>query len=168
MQNLLENYGTLREAEDKRYNLFYRLSYKGIQDGAYTLKIEINKRPFGSTFELKDYMGLPMKVMAQEDMAAHKLVAMYERIGKANRDIFDVHFFLHNRWPINKKLVEKRTGMLYKNFLEKCISALEKKSNHNILHGLGELLTEKQKVWVKAKLKDDTLFLLKVAHDGEK
>ena len=167
MQKLLENYGDLREAESKRFNIFYRLSYKGIKDGAYTLKIEINKRPFGSTFELKDYMGLPMKVMAQEDMAAHKLVAMYERIGKANRDIFDVHFFFQNRWPINKELVEKRTGMLYKAFLEMCITALEKESNHNILHGLGELLTEKQKVWVKAKLKDDTLFLLKIAHDGE-
>ncbi len=167
MVKILEVYGSLKEAQNKRYNLFYRLSYDGIKSNAYTLKVEINKRPFGSQFILKDYMGLPIKVMVQEDMAANKLVAMYERIGKANRDIFDVHFFLHKMWPINKKLVEERTGLQYKSFLEKCIEVLEALSNQNILSGLGELLTEKQKVWVKSKLRKDTIFLLRLAHSNE-
>ncbi len=34
-----------------------------------------------------------MLVMKKEDMFAHKLVAMTERTGMANRDIFDVWFF---------------------------------------------------------------------------
>ena len=51
-----------------------------------------------------------MKVMVQEDMAANKMVAMYERIGNANRDIFDTYFFLKNNWPINDQIIEKRTG----------------------------------------------------------
>jgi predicted nucleotidyltransferase component of viral defense system len=36
-------------------------------------------------------------------MFAHKLVAMYERIGKTSRDIYDVWFFLSERFPINKE-----------------------------------------------------------------
>lgn len=65
-----------------------------------------------------------MKVMVREDMAAHKLVAMYERIGKTNRDIFDVWFFLKNNWPINEKIIEKRTGMSMQQFLQRCIDEL--------------------------------------------
>ena len=58
-----------------------------------------------------------MKVMVREDMAAHKLVAMYERSGQTNRDIYDVWFFLKNNWPINEKIIEKRTGMSVQEFL---------------------------------------------------
>jgi len=101
-------------------------------------------------------------------MAAHKLVAMYERIGKTNRDIFDVWFFLHNNWEINKAIVEKRTGISFKEFLRKSIHALEKMSNRHILSGIGELLNEKQKAWAKSKLLPETIFLLKLKLDGEK
>jgi hypothetical protein len=51
--------------------------------------------------------------------------------------------------------------------LQKCIDALEKLSNHDILDGIGELLNEKQKAWVKAKLKSETIFLLKLALSNE-
>jgi len=105
--------------------------------------------------------------MVQSDMIAHKLVAMHERIGKTNRDIFDVWFFLKNNWPVNKKIVEFRTAMNYKNFLQLCISDLEKMSNKGILSGIGELLNPKQKEWVKLHLRDETLFLLKVAVNNE-
>jgi hypothetical protein len=40
--------------------------------------------------------------------------------------------------------------------------------NKHILDGLGELLTDSQKDWARAKLKSDTTFLLKVMHDNEK
>jgi hypothetical protein len=39
--------------------------------------------------------------------------------------------------------------------------------NKHILDGLGELLSDAQKDSVRAKLKDDTLFILKVMHDSE-
>lgn len=47
-------------------------------------------------------------------------------------------------------------------FLAKCIDALEAMSNRGILSGIGELLDEKQKLWVKEKLKVETIFLLKL------
>jgi predicted nucleotidyltransferase component of viral defense system len=164
---ILKSYGTVKESRKKRYSLFFLLSYDSKVVGAYNVKIEINKRTFGSHYETKQYLGIPMQVMVQKDMAANKLVAMYERIGKTNRDIFDVWFFLHNGWPINKDIVERRTHMKYVHFLQKCVDSLEAISNHNILSGIGELLTDTQKVWAKSKLKVDTIFLLKLAIDHE-
>jgi hypothetical protein len=104
-----------------------------------------------------------MRVMVKADMSAHKLVAMHERIGKTNRDIFDVWFFLKNNWPINKEIVELRTKMSYKEFLQVCIHDLEKMSNRGILSGIGELLNAKQKAWVKDHLRNEVIFLLKQA-----
>lgn len=49
-----------------------------------------------------------MKVMVKEDMAAHKMVTMLERMDRANRDIFDTYFFLKNNWPINEQIIEKK------------------------------------------------------------
>ncbi|PIZ77368.1 MAG: hypothetical protein COY04_00165 [Parcubacteria group bacterium CG_4_10_14_0_2_um_filter_7_35_8] len=168
IQKILSNYGAIKEAQKKRFNLLFLLSYDEKEIGAQNIKVEINRRNFGSKYEVKAYLGISMKVMIKEDMLAHKLCAMYERIGKTNRDIFDVYFFFHNNWPVNKEIIESRTNMPYKDFLQKCIDSLEKVSDRNILSGMGELLDEKQKVWVKSKLRAETIFLLKLALDNEK
>jgi predicted nucleotidyltransferase component of viral defense system len=158
---LLKKYGDVKEARKKRYSNIFVLSYKDKLNNAQNVKIEINKRNFGSTYEVKQYLGISMKVMAKQDIVANKLVAMHER--KTNRDIFDVWFFLHNNWPINSKIVESRTGMPYKSFLQTCIDDLSKTTNRGILSGIGELLDDKQKIWVKTSLLSETLFLLKLA-----
>ena len=152
IKKILENYGTIKEAEKKRFNLFYVLAYDEKVPGAQNIKVEINRREFGSKYEVKSYLGISMKIMVQEDMFAHKLCAMYERIGKTNRVIFDVWYFLQNEWPVNKKIIEERTKMNFNGFLQKCIDSLEKMTDQNILSGMGELLDAKQKDWVKAKL----------------
>jgi len=168
VKKILENYGTIKEAEKKRFNLFYVLAYDDKVPGAQNIKVEINRREFGSKYEVKSYLGISMKIMAREDMFAHKLCAMHERIGKTNRDIFDVWYFLLNEWPINKEIVESRTGMNFKEFLQRCIDSLEKITDQNILSGMGELLDVKQKDWVKAKLRSETIFLLKLKLENEK
>jgi hypothetical protein len=109
-----------------------------------------------------------MLIMVREDMFAHKLVAVLERAKIANRDVYDIWFFLKNRWPINKEIVEKRTKMSFRDHLKKCIEFMDSLSNRNILFGMGELLDEKQKAWVKTNLKKDTVFLLKVRLEQEK
>ncbi|HCR36365.1 MAG: hypothetical protein UR28_C0037G0013 [Candidatus Peregrinibacteria bacterium GW2011_GWF2_33_10] len=159
---ILENYGKLKQVQKKRFNFFYILSYDEKDINAQNIKVEINRREFGSKYDVKSFLGISMQVMIKEDMAAHKLCAMYERIGKTNRDIFDVQFILAHDWPVNKKIVEIRTGMTYKDFINKAIDVMEKFNDRNILSGMGELLTEKQKTWARAKLKSDTIFLLKV------
>ena len=167
VKNILEKYGTLKNASKKRFNLFYLLSYSEKIKGGQNVKVEVNRRDFDSKYDVKSYLGIPMKVMIQEDMMAHKMVAMFERFGTTNRDIFDVWFFLQNNWPINKEIVEKRTGRSFKEFLEKCVELLEKMDNQNILSGLGELLTDSQKDWAKAKLRTETIFLLKLRLEQE-
>ncbi|HAM95785.1 TPA: hypothetical protein DCP13_02350 [Candidatus Azambacteria bacterium] len=159
VKEIAKQYGKIKESRKKRFSLFILLSY---EDDVPNVKIEINRREFGSRYELKSYLGISMLVMIREDMFAHKLVAMHERMGKANRDIFDVWFFLRNDWPVNKEIVEKRTGMSFKGFLRKCVEALQKLPDRGILAGMGELLDDKQKTWVKVNLRKDTIFLLKL------
>src|SRR5574341_2676568 len=123
---ILKRYGTLKESNKKRFSLFYVLSY---EDRARNIKVEINRRQFGSRYEVKTYLGVSMLVMVPEDMFAHKLMAMHERIGKTSRAIYDVWFFLQNRFPINTRIVEGRSKMPFDKLLQKCISQLEKMSN---------------------------------------
>ena len=165
MEEIAKQYGQIKEHRKKGFNLFLLLSY---ENDAPNIKIEINRRGFDSQYEVKSYLGISMKVMIREDMFAHKLVAMYERMGKANRDIFDVWFFGQKDWPISRDIVEKRTEMPFKDFLRKCIEALKKLPNRDILAGMGELLDEKQKAWVKAKLIGEVIFQLKLGLENEK
>lgn len=165
IKEILAQYGTVKVAQKKRYSLVYLLSYADKIEGHQNIKVEINRRNFGSKFELKTYLGISMKVMAQDDMAAHKLAALYERMSRTNRDIFDAWFFLKNDWPVNEKIITLRTQLPFKEFLEKCAAALENMSDRNILHGIGELLTEKRKAWAKAHLRKETVFLLRLRAD---
>ena len=168
VKTILEKYGKLKESNRKRFNLFYLLSYDQKDINAQNVKVEINRREFGSKYEIFSTLGISMQVMVKEDMVAHKLCAMYERIGKSNRDIFDVQYFLSHDWPVNKKIVEDRMGVPYKEFLQKCIDQVEKFEARDILAGMGELLNEKQKDWARAKLKSEVLFSLRLALSNEK
>jgi len=156
---VVKKYGILKESYKKRFNLFCLLSY---EDKAHNIKVEINRRQFGSKYEMKTYLGVSMLVMVPEDMFAHKLMAMTERIGKTSRDIYDVWFFLNKHFPINKEIVEKRAGKSFNQVVKNCISQLEKMDNHDVLTGIGELLTPSQKDWAKAKLRQETVSLLQL------
>jgi predicted nucleotidyltransferase component of viral defense system len=161
--NIVGKYGTIREANRKRFGIFFVLSHG---DKARHIKVEINRRQFGSRYELKTYLGVSMLVMIPEDVFAHKLVAMHERIGQTSRDIYDVWFFLRQRFPINREIVQERSGMSFDAFLQTCIGQLEKMSNRKILDGVGELLTPNQKDWAKSKLREDTISMLKLRLGG--
>jgi Uncharacterized conserved protein len=155
----VSNYWTIKLSQKKRFNLFWLLSY---EDQAHNIKVEVNRREFGSSYEIKNYLGVPMKVMVKEDMFAHKLMAMYERVGKTSRDIYDVWFFLSERFPVNKRIVEERSGLPFSVFIERCVEKLTKLGDRHILDGMGELLSQSQKDWTKAKLKEETISLLKL------
>lgn len=164
-QKIVASYGKIVDSQIKRFNLINIISY---DTKSQNVKIEINRRDFGSHYELKTLLGISMMVMVKEDMFANKLMAMYERVGKTSRDIYDVWFFLKNIWPINKEIVEQRSGMPFEEILQKLIDQMEKMDNRNILVGLGESLTESQKDWARAKLRPETIFLLKARLEIEK
>jgi len=162
MLNIVKRFGTIKESHVKRFNLFIVLSY---EDKAHNVKVEINRRQFGSRYEIKTYLGISLQVMVIQDMFAHKLMAMYERAGKTSRDIYDVWFFLKNRYPINTEIVEKRAGMPINQLVKRCVDHLERMSNRHILDGVGELITSSQKDWARAKLREETIALLKLRFD---
>lgn len=165
INKIIGNYGKITDSYRQKFNLRNVISYN---QKAQNIKVEVNRRQFGSQYELKTLLGISMLVMVREDMFAHKLMAMIERVGKTSRDIFVVQFFAKNNWPINKKIVEGRSGLSFKETLEKAVVQLESMNNKHILDGLGELLTDSEKDSVRVKLKSDTIFALKLMHRDEK
>ena len=165
IQKIAEGYGKVINSRIKRFNLLNVISY---DTKSQNIKIEVNRRDFGSKYEVKTLLGISMLVMIQEDMFAHKLMAMLERVGKTSRDIYDVWYFLKNNWSINKEIVERRSGVSFKEALQKCAQEMEKIKDRNLLVGLGESLTDPQKDWARAKLKSETIFLLKARMKSEK
>lgn len=165
INKIAESYGTIIDSRIKHFNLLNVISYA---PGAQKIKVEVNRRNFGSKYEVMTLLGISMLVMIREDMFAHKLMAMHERVGKTSRDIYDVWFFLKNNWPINKEIVEQRSSVSFKELLQKSVEQLEAMDNKHILDGLGDFLTEPQKDWARAKLRTETIFLLKARMESEK
>ena len=49
IEKILKKYGVIKQATRKRFSIFFLLSY---QEHAHNIKVEINRRMFGSRFEL--------------------------------------------------------------------------------------------------------------------
>ena len=98
--------------------------------------------------------------MEKDSIFGNKLVALYERM--KNRDLYDVNFFLKNKFPLNEKLIEERTWKNKEEFIKELISILPDHYNQNtILAEIGEVLTDEQKIWMKNKALNETIELLK-------
>ena len=110
VRKILSSLGELQEAREKKYTLFFLLSYG---KGERKVKIEISKRKTASSFEVKNYLGIPMLVIRKEDMIAGKLSALLTRRKFAARDLFDLLFFLKQGWEINEKLVKEKTKSFF-------------------------------------------------------
>lgn len=159
MKVLLERHGVLREAREKRYALFFLISY---EKGEHTIKVDISKRKGTSGFEARSYLGVTALVMRKDDMVAGKLAALLTRRRFAMRDVFDGCFFLRNKWPVNETVLTEKTGLSLSKVLEQAIKQVNELKNNQILHGLGELLDAKQKAWVRTKLKEEMVFYLRL------
>lgn len=158
LKKTLPRFGNLIEATEKRYTLFFILSY---QKGERKIKIEISKRLTGSKFSLKNYLGIPVLLINKEDMMAGKFTAFLTRKKFASRDLFDLWFFLKNDWEINEELLEKKTDFTLRQALKEAIKKVTGVKQNQLLQGLGELLDERQKPWVRENLKKEVLFFLR-------
>ncbi|MFA5995175.1 MAG: nucleotidyl transferase AbiEii/AbiGii toxin family protein [Patescibacteria group bacterium] len=159
---ILKNHGIIREQYKKYNTVFFMLSYA---EELHNIKIEISKRKLTTNYNLLNYLGIPMLVITREDMFAYKLIAMCERNKSANRDIYDIWFFLKNNWPLNTLLIEQHSGKNFSAYLKQAITYIKNYNDAYILDSIGELLNEPQKIWVKSNLKQEVLFLLKVMLD---
>ena len=70
--------------------------------------------------------------------------------------------FYYNEETENEEIIKKRTGKNLKKYLEEVLVFLENFDNKLILHSLGELVDEKQKDWIKEKLRKDLMFFIKL------
>jgi predicted nucleotidyltransferase component of viral defense system len=156
---ILERHGHLREAVDKRYTLFFLVSY---EKGEHTIKVDISKRCGSSAFHRKSYLGVGVLVMKEDDMVAGKLSALLTRRKFASRDLFDLWFFLKNKWPISEAVLREKMGLSLREAIKKAIKQVSGIDKKELLPGLGELLDAKQKAWVREKLIDEVLFYLRL------
>jgi predicted nucleotidyltransferase component of viral defense system len=158
VRNILLKYGNIYDEAKKYYGPLIVLNYG---HGERNLKVEISTRDFENRYEIRNLLGINVKVMVQEDLFAHKLCALLDRSGITNRDIFDCWFFMEKRTPINKNIVESRMKMPLTEYLQQCIDHLEKMSDKGLLQGLGELMEDDIKQFVKNKMRSETISLLK-------
>lgn len=162
IEKILKKYGKIIDQQIKYNTILLHLSY-GLAD--QNIKIEINIRnPLNNLrgyYELKEYLGIPIMVAKKEYLFSSKLVALTQRKTLAIRDVYDIYFFIKNNWEIDPEIIQFRTKKTLKKYLSDCIAKIEKIKNSQLLSGIGELITNKEKIWVKNKLKPEVIFLLK-------
>ncbi len=162
IKNITKKYGKIKNSYIKRNTIFSLLSYG---DTDHNIKIEINTRmlmpDIRQYYEMKEYLGISMLVGKKDYMFASKLVALTNCRTTAMRDIYDIWYFAKNNWDISEEVILTRIKKTIPEHLGDCISVIEKIKDNEILQGLGELLNDKEKIWVKKNLRKDVIFHLK-------
>jgi len=125
------------------------------------LKVEFSNRQSEDEYEIQNLLGINVKTMMISDMFSNKLCALLNRTSVVNRDIFDCWFFMKRQISVNQKIVEQRMGKTLSDYLQDCIDEIENLPNKSLLDGLGELVSPEMKTFVRNKLRNETIFLLK-------
>lgn len=157
VHKILSKYGKIFDEAMKFYGPIIVLDY-GI--GERKLKVEISNREYDNHYEIRNLLGIQMKVLVDSDMFAHKICALLDRSEVTSRDIFDCWFFLQRHTAINVGIVESRMGMPLAEYIQLCIDRLETTSDKSLMSGLGELTDAKMKSFVRTKLRKETIQLL--------
>ena len=157
IKKIIDPVGEIIESIEKRYTLFFLLSYKKDER---KIKIEISKRPVKTVYEVKNYLGIPILVMNKEEMIAGKMSTFLTRKKFASRDLFDLWYFLRENWKIDENFLKEKTNFDKEKAIKMSIRKTKDIKSEQLLQGLGDFLDEKQKYWVKNKLKEETIFLL--------
>ncbi|MDR3327586.1 MAG: nucleotidyl transferase AbiEii/AbiGii toxin family protein [Prevotellaceae bacterium] len=159
LRNIVLKYGRIHDEAQKFFGDILVLDY-GLNQRK--LEIDISHRQENDEYEIKNFLGIGIKVMNISDMFAHKFIALLGRKELANRDIFDCWFLMSKQTPINKQIVETKTNKPFADYLQDCIDVLENYPKKSLLDRLGELVDEDMKSFVKNKLQQETITLLKL------
>ena len=157
VRKILLTYGKIHDEAKKFFGPVFVLDYG---QNERKLKVEISNRQYDNHYEIKNLLGIEMRVLVKSDMFAHKLCALLDRTEITGRDIFDCWFFLNTHTPVNAAIVESRMGMPLQDYLQRCIDSVEQMSDKTIMNGLGELTDGETKKFAKTKLKEETVSLL--------
>lgn len=157
LRKIVLKYGKIEDEAVKFYGILLVLDY-GV--GERKLKIEVSNRVNNNHYEIKNLLGINVLTMVEEDMFANKLCALLDRNALTNRDIFDCWFFMNKKTAINEEIVKDRMGKSVKDYLGDCIKVIEPLQGKSLLDGLGELIDNEMKKFVKNKLVSELLTLM--------
>ena len=159
---IIKKYGIIKDSYIKKYTIFALLSYSDMDSN---IKIEINTRNqiknIKSKYELKKYLGISMMVAKKEYLFAGKISALTMRTKIAMRDIYDINYFAKNNWDIDEEAVKSISNRDKKEQLLLCLEVIEKIKDNEIMTGLGELVKEEEKEWIRKDLREETIFMIK-------
>ena len=159
---ILGKYGEVKKDGTLRRKLKY-------SEESVMLKVDISDRKEINTlnkYEVRDIVsGVPLKILSQADIFAHKLVAITDRYNNkttnkiiTNRDLYDVNFFFDNKWTFNEKIIALRTGETAVEYLVDLKKLIEDRvDDKKILDGIGALVDDKKRLWVRRNLKQEVL-----------
>lgn len=156
---ILTGRGTVRDAALKRRGMILVLSY---EQGERNLKVEVSTRAYPDEYELKDYLGISMKVMKLEYLFTHKLVALLERNVLTHRDVFDCWFCMNRRVALKQSILNRRLDCSFEEYMERCVAAVDGIPGNRILDGIGELMAPELKTWVRKNLVTDFITLARM------
>lgn len=157
VRKILLKYGRIHDEAMKFYGPVLVLDYGA---GERKLKLEISKRDFGDNYSIENFLGIDIKIMNSANMLSHKLCALLDRNELTNRDIFDSWYLMEKRTPLVRRIIEERMGMGLEDYIDKCIDVLSSLNPTGLLNGLGELMDEEWKKFVRNKLLLETIQLL--------
>ncbi|MDR0505412.1 MAG: nucleotidyl transferase AbiEii/AbiGii toxin family protein [Dysgonamonadaceae bacterium] len=159
VRKIILKYGKIHD-EQKFFGDLLSLDY---ESGERNLKIDISHREENyDEYVIKNLLGINIKTMEISDMFSHKLVALLGRKEFAERDIFDCWYFMKEKTPVNRQIVETLTQKPLSDYLQDCINQMETVPKRSLLFGLGELLADDMKTFVRKKLQQETALLLKM------
>jgi len=162
VKNILLKYGEIHDEAQKFFGDLLALDY---ENGERNLKIDISHRKSNNEYEIKNLLGISVKTMKISDMFVHKLVALLGRKEIADRDIFDCWWFMNRQTPVKTAMIEALTQKTYSNYIQDCINAMENLPKRSLLYGLGELLEQDMKTFVRNRLRSEILTLLRFYKD---
>jgi predicted nucleotidyltransferase component of viral defense system len=158
VKNILLKYGEIHDEAQKFFGDLLALDY---ENGERNLKIDISHRKYDDEYEIKNLLGISVKTMKISDMFAHKLVALLSRKEIADRDIFDCWWFMSRQTPVKTTVIENLTQKTYSDYMQECINAMENLPKRSLLYGLGELVEQEMKTFIRNKLRFEILTLLR-------
>jgi predicted nucleotidyltransferase component of viral defense system len=162
VKNILLKYGKIHDEAQKFFGDLLALDY---EHGERNLKIDISHRKYNDEYEIKNLLGISVKTMKISDMFTHKLVALLGRKEIADRDIFDCWWFMSRQTPVKTAMIEDLTQKNYSDYMQECINTMENMPKRSLLYGLGELLEQNMKTFVRNKLRTEILTLLRFYKD---
>ncbi|HPC34160.1 MAG TPA: nucleotidyl transferase AbiEii/AbiGii toxin family protein [Candidatus Absconditabacterales bacterium] len=156
LRNLILEYGKLKikDEYEKQNTYFFLLSYGEHQKN---IKLEVNKNKIiYDTYTPINLFGTNVLAMTKDAIFANKLLALSNRY--KNRDLFDVHFFFKEGFPINEKIIKAKANKTLKTFLLELKNQIPKNySETTILAEIGDLISEKQKYFMKHQIVSEVI-----------